>query len=62
MPPIKIHYPNDTFSSNALDTLPAQISKLGGNLEGLAPDDFVRSTTWVYAREYDPAKVSFFLD
>ena len=26
-------------------------------MEGLAHDAFVRSTTWVYAQEYDPAKV-----
>ena len=57
MPLIQIHYPAGTFSPAALDTLAARISKDGGDLEKLADDPFVRSTTWAYALEYDPAKV-----
>ncbi len=57
MPLIKIHFPEDAFTPQALDTLAAQISKDGGDLEKLADDPFVRSTTWVYAHAYDPAKV-----
>ena len=57
MPLIQIHYPTGTFEPEALDTLAAQISKDGGDLEKLADDPFVRSTTWVYANEYDAAKV-----
>ena len=57
MPLIKIHFPEGTFTPRALDTLAAQISKDGGDLEKLAEDPFVRSTTWVYAHEYDPGKV-----
>ncbi len=57
MPLIKMHFPKGTFTPEALDTLAAQVSKDGGDLEKLADDPFVRSTTWVYALEYDPAKV-----
>ena len=57
MPLIKMHFPEGSFTSKALDTLAAQVSKDGGDLEKLADDPFVRSTTWVYALEYDPAKV-----
>ena len=57
MPLIFIRYPEGAFTPDALDTLAARISKDGGDLEGLAHDSFVRSTTWVYAHEYDPAKV-----
>ena len=57
MPLIKIHFPEGAFTPEALDTLAAQISKDGGDLEKLADDPFVRSTTWVYAQEYEPAKV-----
>ena len=57
MPLIKIHYPHGAFTPQTLDTLAAQISKDGGDLEKLADDPFIRSTTWVYALEYDPAKV-----
>ena len=57
MPLIFINSPEGTFTPAALDTLAAQISKDGGDLEGLAHDAFVRSTTWVYAQEYDPTKV-----
>lgn len=57
MPLIKINFPEGTFTPEALDTLAAQISKDGGDLEKLADDPFVRSTTWVYAQEYDPTRV-----
>ena len=57
MPLIKIHFPEGAFTPQALDMLAAQISKDGGDLEKLADDPFVRSTTWVYAHEYNPAKV-----
>ena len=57
MPLINIHFPQGTFTPQALDTLAAQISKDGGDLEKLADDPFVRSTTWVYALAYDPAQV-----
>ena len=57
MPLIKFHFPEGTFTPQALDSLAAQVSKDGGDLEKLANDPFVRSTTWVYAHEYDPAKV-----
>ena len=57
MPFIKMHFPEGTFTSSALDALAAKVSKDGGDLEKLADDPFVRSTTWVYAHEYDPAKV-----
>ena len=57
MPLIKIHFPEGTFTPRALDTLAAQISKDGGDLEKLAEDPFVWSTTWVYAHECDPGKV-----
>ncbi len=57
MPLIKIHSPEGTFTKEALDILAAQISKDGGDLEKLSDDPFTRSTTWVYAHEYDPAKV-----
>ncbi len=57
MPLVFINSPQGTFTPAALDKLAAQISEDGGNLEGLATDDFVRSTIWVYAQEYDPAKV-----
>ncbi len=57
MPFIKIHYPEGAFTQTALDTLAARISKDGGDLEKLADDPFVRSTTWVYAHAYDPAQV-----
>ncbi len=57
MPLIHIHYPEGTFTPDALDTLAAQVSKDGGDLEKLADDPFVRSTTWVYAHEYPAARV-----
>ena len=57
MPLIKIHYPQGAFTPEALNALAAQVSKDGGDLEKLADDPFVRSTTWVYALEYDPAHV-----
>lgn len=57
MPLIQIHYPEGAFTPEALDTLAQTVSKDGGDLEKLADDPFVRSTTWVYAQEYDPAKV-----
>ena len=57
MPLIQIHSPKGTFAPEALDKLAAQISKDGGDLEKLADDPFVRSTTWVYAHEYEPAQV-----
>ena len=57
MPLIQIHYPQGAFTPQALDTLAQQVSKDGGDLEKLADDPFVRSTTWVYANEYDPARV-----
>ncbi len=34
-----------------------QVSKDGGDLEKLADDPFVRSTTWVYAHAYNPAHI-----
>ena len=57
MPLIKIEYPDGAFTPEALDTLAAEISKEGGDLEKLADDPFVRSTTWVYANAYDPSRV-----
>ena len=57
MPLIKIEYPEGAFTPEALDTLAAQISKDGGDLEKLSDDPFVRSTTWVYANQYDPTRV-----
>lgn len=57
MPLITIHYPVGTFTQQSLDTLAAQISKDGGDLEKLADDPFIRSTTWVFAHEYDSAHV-----
>ena len=57
MPLIQIHYPQGAFTPQALDALAEQVSKDGGDLEKLADDPFVRSTTWVYANEYDPARV-----
>ncbi len=57
MPLIFVSAPEGTFTPEALDTLAAQISKDGGDLEGLAHDGFVRSTTWVYAQEHDAANV-----
>ena len=57
MPLIQIHYPRGAFTPQGLDALAEQISKDGGDLEKLADDPFVRSTTWVYANEYDPARV-----
>ena len=57
MPLIQIHYPEGAFTPESLDALAAQVSKDGGDLEKLADDPFVRSTTWVYAHAYDPAKV-----
>ena len=57
MPLIFIHHPQGSFTPEALDALAQQVSKDGGDLEKLADDPFVRSTTWVYAHEYDPAHV-----
>ncbi len=57
MPLIFIHAPKGTFSPEARDTLAAEISKDGGDIEKLADDPFVRSTTWLYVNEYDPAHV-----
>ena len=57
MPLIYIHYPEGTFTAEALDTLAAQLSKDGGDLEKLADDPFVRSTTWVYAHEYPTTRI-----
>ena len=44
MPLIKIDYPDGAFTPQALDTLAAQISEGGGDLEKLADDLFIRST------------------
>ena len=57
MPLIHIHYPEGTFTPEALDKLARTVSKDGGDLEKLADDPFVRSTTWVYANEYGPSRV-----
>ena len=57
MPLIQIHYPEGTFTPEALNTLAKTISNEGGDLEKLADNPFVRSTTWVYAQKYDPAQV-----
>ena len=57
MPLIYINYPEGTFMSEALDALARQVSKDGGDLEKLADDPFVRSTTWVYANEYKTTRV-----
>ena len=57
MPLIQIHYPQGAFTPQGLDTLAEQVSKDGGDLEKLADDPFVRSTTWIYANEYGPGKV-----
>ena len=57
MPLIHIHYPEGTFTPDALDILAARVSKDGGDLEKLADDPFVRSTTWVYAHEYPAGRV-----
>ena len=57
MPLIYIHYPEGSFTPEAIDTLAQQVSKDSGDFEKLANDPFVRSTTWVYANEYSPARV-----
>ncbi|OQO08691.1 hypothetical protein B0A48_06561 [Cryoendolithus antarcticus] len=52
MPLIFIRFPEDTFSPENLDLLANQVTRDGEELEHLPLNDFVLSTTWVYARPY----------
>jgi phenylpyruvate tautomerase PptA (4-oxalocrotonate tautomerase family) len=57
MPKVFISYPTGTFSKEALDALAEEITTAGLECEKLPDTPYVRSNVWVYAREYDAAKV-----
>ena len=57
MPLMYLHYPEGTFTPEALNTVANQITRDGEELEKLPLTDWVLSTTWVYAREYHKEKI-----
>jgi phenylpyruvate tautomerase PptA (4-oxalocrotonate tautomerase family) len=52
MPLIYVNYPTGTFAQEALDGLAEQMTNDVIELEKLARTPYVKSTTWVYCREY----------
>lgn len=57
MPLMFLSYPEGTFTTDALNSLVDQITSDGIECEKLPLTDYVRSTTWVYAREYPKSHV-----
>ena len=51
MPLIFLHYPKGTFSEAALNALADQVTTIALQCEKLPNTPFVRSTTWIYAKE-----------
>jgi phenylpyruvate tautomerase PptA (4-oxalocrotonate tautomerase family) len=57
MPKVFIHYPEGTFSADALATLAEEITTVGLECEKLPDTPYVRSNIWIYAQEYSTASV-----
>jgi phenylpyruvate tautomerase PptA (4-oxalocrotonate tautomerase family) len=57
MPLIYINYPTGTFSASERDSLAEELTRMGLECEGLQPTPFVRSTNWVFFREYPESHV-----
>ena len=57
MPLIYINFPAGTFRANALNDLTRDITEIGMKAEGRPDTAFVKSTTWIFAREYTPEEV-----
>lgn len=57
MPLTYVNYPTGTFSSSDRDALAEEITRIGLECEDLQPTPFVRSTNWVFFREYPESHV-----
>ena len=57
MPLMFLNYTEGTFSPDALDRVADSITRDGIELEKLPRTDYVRSTTWVFTREYPKSRV-----
>ncbi len=57
VPLIYMHYPEGTFTQDALRSLADELTTIGLDCEKLSNTPFVRSTTWIYANELPAASV-----
>ena len=57
MPLIYVNCPENTFSGAAKDALAEELTSLALAIELLPDTPFVRSTVWIYIREYPVAAV-----
>ena len=57
MPLIYVNCPENTFSAAAKDALAEELTSIALAVEGLPDTPFVRSTVWIYFREYPAATV-----
>lgn len=57
MPLIYVNCPENTFSAAAKDALAEELTNLALTIEQLPDTPFVRSTVWIYFREYPAGTV-----
>jgi phenylpyruvate tautomerase PptA (4-oxalocrotonate tautomerase family) len=57
MPLIYVHYPEGSLNANDRDSLVAEITRAGVELEHLPVSEYVLSTTWAFTREYPAGHV-----
>jgi len=57
LPKIHLHYPEGAFNATTLNSLAEELTSIGLECERLPDTPFVRSTVWIYAREYASNRV-----
>lgn len=57
MPMIYLHYPEGSLATNARDSLVAEMTRAGVELEQLPLTEYVLSTTFAFTREYPAGHV-----
>ena len=57
MPLIYVNHPTDTFAAADRDALAEDLTRIGLECEQLQPTPFVRSTNWIFFREYPTSHV-----